>query len=148
MPVAFGDIEAAIEKQDREKAATLMALFQAHEGGQELARRVLLLGSGYLDGTLGHSISCTAFILLEMLQRIDQDSWPALATLADYFCRGRFHRPPPSSAPPAFSDEALRHHLLRATGGRGIVNLHHTITFYALERVKPLFYILIFFSKT
>ncbi len=37
------------------------------------------------------------------------------------------------------SDEALNHHLLRATSGRGIVNLHHTITLYAIERVHQFF---------
>jgi len=31
------------------------------------------------------------------------------------------------------------HHLLRATSGRGIVNLHHTITLYAIERVRQFF---------
>jgi hypothetical protein len=139
LPVAFNDIEAAIENQDREKAAILMATFQARNGGQALARKLLLLGSGYLDHSLGHSISCTAFILLEMLQRTDQDPWPALTTLADYFCKGRFHDTPSLSRPGAFSDEAIRHHLLRAASGRGIVNLHHTITLYALDRVKPLF---------
>jgi hypothetical protein len=139
LPVAFNEVETAIEDQDREKAAILMATFLVQKGGAELARKVLLLGSGYLDGSLGHSVSCTAFILLEMLQRADQEPWPALTTLADYFCKGRFYRPPALSQPVAFSDEDIRQHLLRATGGRGIVNLHHTITFYALERVKHFF---------
>jgi hypothetical protein len=138
-PVAFNDVEAAIEEQDREKTTILMATFLAQKGGAELARKLLILGSGYLDRSLGQSISCTAFILLEMLQRADQDPWPALTTLADYFCKGRFHSPPALSQPTAFSDEGIRHHLLRATSGRGIVNLHHTITFYALERVKQFF---------
>jgi hypothetical protein len=139
LPVAFSDLEAAIEDQDWEKTTILMASFQAQKGGAELARNLLLLGSGYLDRSLGHSISCTAFILLEMLQRADQDPWPALTTLADYFCKGRFHSPPALSQKTTFSDEDIRHHLLRATSGRGIVNLHHTITFYALERVKQFF---------
>jgi hypothetical protein len=139
IPVAFNDVEAAIEDQDREKTAILMATFQAQNGGEELARKLLLLGSSYMDHSLGHSISCTAFILLEMLQRTDQDPWPALTTLADYFCKGKFHDTPSLSQPSAFSDEAIRHHLLRAASGRGIVNLHHTITLYALQRVKPFF---------
>jgi hypothetical protein len=29
--------------------------------------------------------------------------------------------------------------MMRASSGRGIVNLHHTITFYALDRVRSLF---------
>ena len=65
--VSFKDCEAAIGDQDWEKTAVLMAAFHARYGGEQLARRLLLLGSGYLDRTLGHSISCTAFILLEML---------------------------------------------------------------------------------
>jgi len=138
-PVAFSDIRAAIKNQDREKAAILMAGYQARNGGQGLARKLLILGSGYLDHSLGHSISCTAFILLEMMQRTDQDPWPVLSTLADYFCKGKFHDTPSLSRPDAYSDEAICHHLLRAASGRGIVNLHHTITLYALDRVKPLF---------
>ncbi len=139
LPVAFKDVAAAIESQDREKTTILMATFQARKGGAALARELLLLGSGYLDRTLGHSLSCTAFILLEMLQRADQDPWPALTSLADYFCKGRFHSLPVLSQAATFSDEVIRHHLLRATSGRGIINLHHTITFYALQRVKQFF---------
>jgi hypothetical protein len=138
--VSFHEVEAAIGDQDWEKTAVLMATFHAQEGGVELARRLLLLGSGYLDGSLGHSISCTAFILLEMLERGDQDPWPALATLADYFCKGRFHTTPALRKSTAFpSDEVLDYPVFRATSGRGIVNLHHTITLYALERVRQFF---------
>jgi hypothetical protein len=54
-------------------------------GGAEFARRVLLLESGYLNNSLGHSVSCTVFILLEMLERKDQDFWQSLSVLADYF---------------------------------------------------------------
>jgi hypothetical protein len=138
--VSFRDVEAAIGDGDWERTAALMATFYAQEGRTELARRLLLLGSGYLDGSLGHSVSCTAFILLEMLERTDQDPWPALATLADYFCKGRFHTTPVLRKSTAFpSDEALYHHLLRATSGSGIVNLHHTITLYAIERARQFF---------
>jgi hypothetical protein len=89
---------------------------------------------------LGHAISCTTFILLEMMERKDQDPWPALATLADYFCKGRFHSRPPLRKSAGFSkDEDFDPYLLRATSGGGIVNLHHTITFYAIEKMKKLF---------
>jgi len=139
-PVSFRDIESAIREQDWEKTAVLMASFYERAGGMELARRLLILGSGYLSPSLGHSVSCTAFILLEMLDREDQDPWPALATLADYFCKGEFHTSPVLRKTPAFpSQEDFEQHLLRATSGRGIVNLHHTITIYAMERVRPLF---------
>ena len=139
-PVSFKDIESAIREQDREKATVLMATFYAQAGGAEFARRLLLLGSGYLQDSLGHSVSCTAFILLEMVERSDQDSWPALATLADYFCKGGFHTTPVlRKTPPFASGDVFDRHLLRATSGRGIVNLHHTITVYAIEQVRHFF---------
>lgn len=136
-PVTFKEIESAIREQDREKTTVLMATFSEQAGGAELARRLVLLGSGYLRHSLGHSVSCTAFILLEMLERKDQDPWPALATLAYYFCQGGFHTTPALRKPPAFpSDEVFDHHVLRATSGSGIVNLHHTITLYAIEQTR------------
>ena len=134
----FEDLEAATREGKREKTAALMAAFQEQRGKAELARRLLLLGSGYLDQTLGHSLSCTAFILLEMMERPEQDSWPALVTLADYFCKGGFSSTPRLRNSALESEQALDHHLLRATTGRGIVNLHHTITRYAVERVRHL----------
>jgi hypothetical protein len=138
--VAFSNVESAIREQDWEKTTVLMATFYAQAGGTELARRLLLLGSGYLNHSLGHSVSCAAFILLEMLERPDQDPWPALATLADYFCKAGFHTTPPLRRAPAFSsNDVFEQHLQRATSGRGIVNLHHTITNYAMERVRHFF---------
>jgi len=137
--VSFSDVESAIRERDWEKAAVSMATLYNRTGGTELARRLLLLGSGYLNHSLGHSVSCTAFILLEMLERPDQDTWPALSTLADYFCKGGFYATPPLRKTPAFpSNEIFDQHLLRATSGRGIVNLHHTITIYSMERVRHL----------
>ena len=138
--VSFKDIESAIREQDRGKTAILLATYYVQEGGAELARRLLLLGSGYLRDSLGHSVSCTAFILLEMIERTDQDPWPALMTLADYFCNGGFHTTPVLRKTSAFpSEEVSDHHLLRATSGHGIVNLHHTITIYAIEHVRHFF---------
>ncbi len=138
--VSFKDCEAAIGDQDREKTAVLLAAFHARHGGEQLARRLLLLGSGYLDRTLGHSISCTAFILLEMFARPGRDPWPVLAPLAYYFCRGRFYRTPVLRKSIAtYSNETFHRHLLQASSGRGIVNLHHTITVYALEHVRRFF---------
>ena len=138
--VSFTDVESAIREQDWEKTSLLMATFYAQAGGTELARRLLLLGSGYLNHSLGHSISCTVFILLELLDRTDQDLWPAFATLANYFCKGGFHTTPPLRKTPAFpSNEIFDQHLLQASSGRGIVNLHHTITIYAMDRVRHFF---------
>ena len=139
-PVCFEDIELAVRGRDWEKTTVLMTAFHEQTGGVELARRLLFLGSGYLSPSLGHSVSCTAFILLEMLDRTDQDPWPALATLADYFCKGEFHTTPVLRKTPAFSsNEVFDRHLLRAASGSGIINLHHTITIYAMEQVRPLF---------
>jgi hypothetical protein len=139
-PVSFKDVESAIGEQDWEKTTGMMTAFHDQRGREELTRRLLLLGSGHLDRSLGHSISCTAFILLELLERSDQDLWTALAPLAYYFCRGRFHRTPTlrkSLAP--YSGETLPPQVLQAASGHGIVNLHHTITIYAIERVRHFF---------
>jgi hypothetical protein len=136
-PVSFKEIEAAIGENNPEKVATLMAGFLTQKGGPEFARRVLLLGSGYLNDSLGHSISCTAFILLEMLDRGGEDPWPALSTLADYFCKGRFRTTPEPKKSASVTEQKEFHRLIvRATSGRGIVNLHHLITLYAIERTR------------
>lgn len=137
--VSFAAFEAAIRENNPERTAMLMNSFIAQNGTAELARNLLLLGSGYLEQSLGHSVSCTAFILLEMMERSDQDSWPAITLLADYFCKGQFHM---MAAVPGKarlrSEEILGQHLMRASSGNGIVNLHHTITRYAIERVRHL----------
>lgn len=136
---SFSRIEIAIREGEKEKAAAFMLAFLEQEGGKELARRLLLLGSGYLDRSLGHSVSCTAFILLEMLERSDQDPWPVLCTMANYFCEGHFRSTPELCGTAELSsDEEHEQQLLRATSGFGIVNLHHTITRYAIERVRHL----------
>jgi hypothetical protein len=138
--VRFTDIESAVGEQDKEKTATLMATFHAQSGEEELARRILLLGSGYLSNSLGHSISCTAFILQEMSDQKGEDLWPAFTTLADYFCKGRFQRTPVlKNSDDAITEDPVPRLLLQTTKGGGIVNLHHTITLYAMERVRHLF---------
>ena len=139
-PLSIEDIQEAIREKDRLTAAHLMRGYYFQKGGSELSRSLLLLGSGYLDQTLGHSISCTAFILREMLQREGQDPWPVLFALAHYFCEGGFDafpREDPSTC--AVSEDEAVDYMLKATTGRGIVNLHHTITFYALARVGSMF---------
>jgi hypothetical protein len=136
--VTFAAIENAIRAAETEKVAALLLAFLEQQGKAELARRLLLLGSGYLHPSLGHSLSCTTFILLEMSERDDQDPWPTLITLAEYFCRGHFHTTPelrPTALP---APAELERQLLRASSGDGIVNLHHTITRYAVERMRPL----------
>lgn len=136
-PVAFQDIEVGIRENDPEKVAVLMAAFLNQKGGTELARRILLLGSGYLNNSLGHSLSCTAFILSEMVERADQEPWPALSGLADYFCKGKFYfTQGPKKSISSSRDQDLNRLMFRAVSGRGIANLHHAITRYAIERVR------------
>ena len=69
--VSFQDIEEAIARDDWRGTASRMASFLEREGPETLVKRMLLLGSGYLNNSLGHSFSCTAFILREMIQRTD-----------------------------------------------------------------------------
>jgi hypothetical protein len=138
--IAFNDIESAVWEQDREKTTNLMATFHAQAGQDELSRRLLLIGSGYLSNSLGHSISCTAFILQEMSLRRGEDLWPIFTVLADYFCKGRFHHAPDlKDTVDVNSAGYIPRLLLQTTKGGGIVNLHHTITLYAFERVRHLF---------
>lgn len=138
--VSFREIESAIREKDTAKTAAVMAAFCDQKGRTEFARRLMLLGSGYLKVSLGHSLSCAAFILLEMLHRRDEDTWPALCALANYFCQGRFQATPEIDGSSPFSPEAnLESHLSRASSGRGFLNLHHTITGYAVARVREFF---------
>jgi hypothetical protein len=137
-PPHFEDIERAIASGDRKKTAALMASYSIHNGMEQFSRKMLLLGSDYLDQSLGHSISCTAFILLELLARKDPDPWPVLASLADYFCKGHFFATPLLEKKAELPPDQLEYQLLRATSGRGIVNLHHTITIYTIDRIRHL----------
>ena len=137
--VSFSDVENALRQKDWEKSAVLMTTFYSKQGAKEFARRLLLLGSDYLQDSLGHSISCTAFILLEMLERPEENPWPVLTTLADYFCRGEFDKTRALRKPHYPPEEISNRSMLQATSGRGIVNLHHTITRYAMDRVRHLF---------
>jgi hypothetical protein len=135
--VSFVEIESAIADDNPVKATALIAAFHNQQGTDNLFRHLLLLGSSYLDDTLGHSISCTAYILLEMMVRNDQNPWPAMATLADYYCKGRFQNMPElEKADTVIKARNLENYLWKATSGKGIVNLHHTITFYTLEQVR------------
>ena len=135
--IGFKDIETAIRANDPEKTAALMAIFLNQGSGAELARRLLLLGSGYLNSSLGHSVSCTGFILLEMLERTEMDPWPALSALALYFCKGKFSATPDLKISNPFTEkQASNRQMLQATSGTGFVPLHHTITRYAIERAR------------
>lgn len=138
-PVPFDRIESAIAEKDREKTAALMLTIHAHEGAAQLARRLLLLGSGYLGKSLGHSFSCAAFVLLEMMERPDQDPWPCIETIADFFCQAQFTTTPELLTLEKTPCGCENDRLLKATSGRGIINLHHTITRFAMARTRPLF---------
>jgi hypothetical protein len=139
-PLAFPDIQAAIREKDTARVAAMMFACCEQHKTEELARNLLMLGSGYLKNSLGHSFSCTAFILLEMMERKDSNTWPAIATLADYFCKGQFHTMPPQNQNAQLpSEKALNYYTLKAASGSGIVNLHHTITRFAIEKVRHIF---------
>ena len=108
-----------------------MAAFMEMYGQEEFSRKLLLLGSGYLSQSLGHSVSCTAFILLEMMKRKDQNPWPVTVLLADYFCKGGFYKTPKLKKTDLFTDEeAYLDRLNQAVSGTGVVALHHAITLW------------------
>ena len=131
----FTGVEKAIATGEVETTAATLASFLARAGPLPLARHLLTLGSGYLNRSLGHSISCTAFMLMEMDVRREEDPWPVLVSLAKYFCKGNFSKKPALHYS-AISDypEVYLLDLKRAVSGRGIGPLHHTITLYAIER--------------
>ncbi len=135
----FDDVEKIISSKDSAATAAAMAAFLMAAGPREFSRKLLLLGSGYLDKSLGHSISCSAFILLEMMRRKDQNPWPALVILADYFCKGGFDTTPEllGTGTGDGSGEYFTK-LCKAVSGTGFVPLHHTITLYAIERSRHL----------
>ena len=140
VPFSFTHVESALSRRDREEATLLMAAFASQKGRQELARRILLLGSGYLDKSLGHSVSCSAFILREILDRPDQDPLPGLLTISDFFCNAEIHTTPDvNDGAEATSREVELQQTLRSVSGRGIINLHHTLTGFAMDRMRHLF---------
>jgi hypothetical protein len=134
--ITFSDIKFAIEADDWERTTALFYKMYQLGDIRKLAKWLLLIGSEYLDRSLGHSVSCTAFILLEILERKDQDPWPGLVTLSDYFCKGEFSITPKLRT--YGGTKKQNEHMLKAVSGHGIVNLHHTITRYAIERVRHL----------
>ena len=135
--IGFADIEKSIAEKDRDNVTLLLGAFIEQQGLRELIRRLLLLGSGYLGQSLGHSVSCTAFILLELLERPGVSGWPVLFLLADYFCKGGFCATSPLSE--EGSELSLGDYLSRSVAGTGFVDLHHTITFFAIERTLSFF---------
>ncbi|MFW2368519.1 MAG: hypothetical protein ACN4GW_19050 [Desulforhopalus sp.] len=136
----FTHIEKAIAEKDVAGTASAMASFSRETGLTQLVSRLLLLGSGFLNSSLGHSVSCTAFILQEITKRKDEDLWPVFALLADYFCKGKFQQTSKLQYS-ALSDyrEVYLTELKRAVSGAGVVALHHTITLYAIERSRHFF---------
>ena len=132
--IDFADIEKSIAEKDRDNVALFLDAFIEQQGLPKLIRSLLLLGSGYLNQSLGHSVSCTAFILLELRLRRGVNRWPALILLADYFCKGGFCATPPltEDVPELSFDECLS----RSVTGTGFVDLHHTITLFAIERTR------------
>jgi len=135
--IDFADIEKSIAEKDRDNVALLLGAFVEQKGLRQIIRRLLLLGSNYLNQSLGHSVSCTAFILLELLERPGAHGWPALFLLADYFCKGGFCETSPlTGTTPEFPFDQ---YLSRSVAGTGIVDLHHTLTLFAMERTRSFF---------
>jgi hypothetical protein len=135
----FKEVENAIAARDVLTTAETLSAFLAKEGPLQLAKNLLILGSGYLDQSLGHSISCTAYLLIEMDIRKNEDPWPVLVSIAEYFCKGNFSQRPKMQYS-AISDypEVYLIDVKRAVSGTGIAPLHHTITLYAIERSRHL----------
>ena len=133
----FSRVEKAIATGEVETTSATLSSFLARAGPLPLAKHLLILGSGYLDRSLGHSISCTAYLLIEMDIRREEDPWPVLVSLAEYFCKGNFSKKPTLQYS-AISDypEVYLLDLKRAVSGGGIGPLHHTITLYAIERSR------------
>jgi hypothetical protein len=133
----FTGVEKAVATGEVETTAATLSSFLARAGPLPLAKHLLILGSGYLSQSLGHSISCTAYLLMEMDIRREEDPWPVLVSLAEYFCKGNF-RKKTALHYSAISDypEVYLLDLKRAVSGGGIGPLHHTITLYAIERSR------------
>ena len=133
----FTNVEKAIATRDVHTTAETLSAFLAREGPLSLAKNLLILGSGYLDQSLGHSISCTAYLLIEMDARRDEDPWPVMVSIAEYFCKGNFSQRPTLQYS-AISDypEVYLVDVKRAVSGSGIAPLHHTITLYAIEKSR------------
>ena len=127
------ELRDAIRRYDRELVANMLLYIKFKEGNAGLSRRLLKIGSGYLNSSLGHSISCTAFMLLELANWNVSDSWPAISMLSEFFCKGGFADTPENLAGGA-SPSMVDDNILRAVSGTGIVNLHDTITIYSAER--------------
>ncbi len=117
-----------------------MAEFLKKVGHAQFAKQLMLLGSGFLNRSLGHSVSCTAFILFEMINRKGEDPWPVLVLLAQYFKSGAFQESPKLQYS-AISDypEVYQTEVRRAVSGSGIVALHHLLTLYAIEKSRHFF---------
>jgi hypothetical protein len=133
----FTKVEKAIATRDVQTTAVTLSAFLTRAGPLALAKNLLILGSGYLDQSLGHSISCTAYLLIEMDVRRDEDPWPVLVSIAEYFCKGNFSQRPTLQYS-AISDysEVYLIDVKRAVSGTGITPLHHTITLYAIEKSR------------
>jgi hypothetical protein len=75
-----------------------------------------------------------------MMEHTHHDPWPALTTLANFFCKAQFHTTRSlRKSKDLHQDESLYHPMLKATRGLGILKMHNTITRYAMDRTRHLF---------
>lgn len=130
------ELEEAIEEKDGAKAAAALSALQLSGGNAALSERLLRLGGGYLDHSLGHSVSCTSFILREIARHSATDSWPSISVLADYYCKGGYASHEENVLDASSTD--VDANILRAVSGTGIGSLHDAITIYSIERARSL----------
>ena len=131
-----GGLTEAIRGGDVEGTAAAMDAINRLEGSDALAAMLLRLGGGYLGKSLGHSVSCTSFILQELRDRGPDGCWPSLSVLAKYFCEGGYAEEDETS-PVSNRGKAVEGNILRAVSGTGIASLHDNLTIYAVEKIRP-----------
>jgi hypothetical protein len=133
--IGEGELEAAIEDGDVPRAAMILHTIERLNGNEALSKKLLTIGGAQLEGSLGHSVSCTTFILREISRHPPSEAFPSIWALANYFCKGKFlsNLERQSSSKPSDVDK----NILRAVSGTGIRDLHDTITAYAIEKASP-----------
>jgi hypothetical protein len=101
---------------------------------ENLARALLLRGSRNIPDTLGHSVSCFYPIVEDLVLKNHPLRATAIFTYIMYLARfsgdeGRVSR----GREEPYTELNLNNLLRLASSGNGIVNLHHTITFYIVS---------------
>ncbi len=135
-PREAGSLKEAIRGGDVEETAAAMDTINRKNGSGALGAQLLRLGSGYLDGSLGHAVSCTSFILQELGDRGPSSCWPSISVLADYFCKGGYAEEDETGTVTE-REETIGENILRAVSDTGIASLHDTLTIFAIAKSRP-----------